>query len=124
MQKYRFIYSLINPTEHTTLYESTAFIADDEPQAQTSVESFVRLRLGMLYKPDRIETEWGENNKIYAVTIGTNNFETRRPILAGEIHLESDVIAAIEEHQKENSPEGEGEDEGGNPLKKADVPTV
>ena len=123
MEKYRFIYSLIHSTEQTTLHESTAFIADNETQAQTAVEAFVKLRLGMLYKADRIDIEWGEGNKIYGVTIGANTYDTRRPILAGEIHLESDVLAAIEEHKKENPPENEGE--GGNPLKKADdVPTV
>ena len=121
MEKYRFIYSLIHSTEQTTLHESTAFVAENETQAQVSVEAFVRLRLGMLYKPERIDIEWGEGNRIYGVTIGTNNFEPRRPILAGEIHLESDVLAAIEEHKAQAS---EGEDEGGNPLKKADVPTV
>ena len=121
MEKYRFIYSLIIGNEQQTQHESTAFIADDETQAQTFVEAFVRLRLGMLYKPERIDIECGEGNKIYGVTTGANTFEARRPVLAGEIHIESDVLAAIEEHKAQVS---ENEDEGGNSLKKADVPTV
>ena len=79
MEKYRFIYSLIHSTEQTTLHESTAFVAENEPQAQTAVEAFVKLRLGMLYKADRIDIEWGEGNKIYGVTIGANTYDTRRP---------------------------------------------
>ena len=116
---FRFIYTLIN-IEGKTQYESTAFEADDANHAEELATAFVRLRLGMLYKADRITVEVGNDDRIYGATVGNKKLDGLIPVLAGEILLESDVQVELAKEKVEKKGESEGKS-----LKDApDVPSV
>ena len=105
MITYRFIYSVYDHSTGTCKSENTAFLAEDETQAQVLVEAYARLLLGRIYYPNCIALEWGENY-IYAATKTNQKLNAGIPILAGEIHLESDIL-----QESENSTPVENHDE-------------
>ena len=123
MQKYQFIYTIVEREGEEKL-ESTAFLADDETSAQVSVEAFVLLRLGMLYKPERLEIQWATEKRIFGVSVGESMIDRIIPILVGEIHDDVDVQAEIQKRKEsqadEADDEGNGEDLKGSP----DLPSV
>ena len=123
MQKYQFIYTIVE-REGKEKLESTVFLADDETSAQGSVEAFVLLRLGMLYKPERLEIQWATEKRIFGVSVGKSMIDSIIPILVGEIHYDADVQAEIQKRKEsqadEADDEGNGEDLKGSP----DLPSV
>ena len=102
---YYFIYTIVD-AERKSKVESTGFHAKDENAARALVEAFVRLRVGMIYRP-RVQIEWGENNRIYAIVGGEQIMGRAVPVLVGKIHTEAVVNTELDKHKPEQTTDKE-----------------
>ena len=102
-----FIYTIID-NKGNTKNELTAFQAKSTPDSEVLVQSFVRLRLGMLYAPNKIQIEWGVSNNIFAsVKRGERITDGVIPILSGKIYTEEQYNAELEKIKSEQPTDKE-----------------
>ena len=120
MEIYQFGYTLTSfdskTKESHTLSESTRFFAKNIVSAEVLAESFALLRLGQYWNPSLLSLEWaGGGTSILNAVISTQTV----PIL-----VFSGLLIRESADQPSQAQASKNEGEGGNPLKKADVPTV